>query len=303
MLKIAEKGKRTIRLPMVLNIQSAGSVIDQCITNGGDARASWFQLDFSDLADIDPVGVVVLSNLIEYLRRCNVSGNMHAPWRSPGVQYLDDTGFFARYNEKPLRTTAKVRSGMLPLTLVESMESTNYVFTQMVPWLSREMGVSELALGTLRVCLEEIFFNIADHSGTGVGCVAAQIFSGKDLHIAISDFGQGIPRLVRTVAPHLSDREAVRLACEEGFTTKSNVRNRGAGIPNLMKIITSPKWGVVWLDSGFGNVSAAYGGDGPKIVPRARASFYPGTLVRIVINLKSVLASLPPENEREDLEW
>lgn len=305
MFNIFGGDKLDIKLPKFFNVHTMYEFIGQALTDEGDARASRIHFDFSDLEFIEPVGVVVLSNLVEYLRRCKVSGNLHCPSSSKGVRYLDDAGFFARYNRKPLHPAAQVREGMLPLQLVESMEGTNYVFGKLVPWLSRQLGVEEAALGTLRVCLEEIFLNIADHSRTGVGCVSAQIFHKPEhqLHMAISDFGVGIPKLVRTVAPHLTDSQAVRLACQEGFTTKSNVRNRGAGIPNLIKIITLPNWGTVWIDSGFGNVSATRGKDSLRIVARERPNFYPGTLVRITINLKAVLEALAADNEPEDLEW
>lgn len=294
-----------IRLPRQFNAHTMYGFIGQALTDDGDARASRIHFDFTELEFIEPSGVVVLSNLVEHLRRCKVRGNMHCPHKSPGVRYLDDAGFFARYNGKPLIAQAQPREGMLPLQLVEGMKGTNYVFTMLVPWLARQLAVSENSLGTLRVCLEEIFLNVEHHSGTGIGCISAQIFQKPDhqLHMAISDFGNGIPRLVRTVAPQLTDAQAVRLACQEGFSTKSNVRNRGAGIPNLIKIITSPAWGTVWIDSGFGNVSAAHGRDGAKIVSRDRPNYYPGTLVRITINLSAVLASLPAENQPEDLEW
>jgi anti-sigma regulatory factor (Ser/Thr protein kinase) len=306
-LNILFGDKLDIKLPKHANANSMYAFIGQALDNEGDARASRIHLDFSDLDFIDPVGVVILSNLIEYLRRCRVGGNMYGlnGAQSGGVRYLDDAGFFARYNKKPLVAASHARAGMLPLQLVESMEGTNYVFRKLVPWLSFQLGVTEAALGTLRVCLEEIFLNVADHSGTGVGCIAGQIFSKPEhqLHIAISDFGRGIPAQVRTVAPKLNDPQAVRLACQEGFTTKSNVRNRGAGLPNLIKIITAPGWGTVWIDSGFGNVSATRGNAGAKIVSRERADFYPGTLVRITINLNAVLASIAAVNESEDFEW
>ena len=53
------------------------------------------------------------------------------------------------------------------------------------------------------------------------------------IHIAISDFGRGIPNALAAKYSLRDDGEAIVLATEEGITTKSVQGNRGAGLAVL----------------------------------------------------------------------
>jgi anti-sigma regulatory factor (Ser/Thr protein kinase) len=159
-----------------------------------------------------------------------------------------------------------------------------FLYATLVPWIARQLQVPEQALGSVRVCIEEILHNVRDHSGVGVGCIHAQFWPKKgELHIAISDFGRGIPSLVRTVAPDATDPQALELACTEGFTTKSNVQNRGAGLAVLVKCVTGKDRGNVWVVSGRANISATHANGTSRLVARSKPFVYPGTLVRIML--------------------
>ncbi|MNL53453.1 hypothetical protein D3C87_1767000 [compost metagenome] len=91
---------------------------------------------------------------------------------------------------------------------------------------------------------------------------------------------------MRKVLPDTSDPAALRIACQEGFTTQSNVQNRGAGLPTLIKYVTQSNGGNVLIAAGVGHLSAAPtpGGTHPfKITTRTPEGFYPGTLVRVIL--------------------
>jgi anti-sigma regulatory factor (Ser/Thr protein kinase) len=278
-------------------------LISQVVDSNGIMKSNDFDLDFTQLSFIEPVGVVVLSNLVEYVSlhggKCTFSG-LHS---SKPILYLDDSGFFSKYLGKPLRDHAAPRIGTLPLTLVANPEAIGFLYMKMIPWLAERMSTSEASLGVVRVSIEEIFHNINDHSGVNVGCVHAQYFpKGRDIQIAISDFGVGIPTQVRKIKNEIDDSSALRLACEEGFTTKSNVRNRGAGLATLIKYATAKDRGHVWIVSGKANISAVHREGATKLTARPTSGVYPGTLVRLTLKEDSI-EQLAKDIEHEEFAW
>lgn len=277
-------------------------LISQIIDLHGEPKSDVVILDFKDLVFIAPVGVVVLSNLVEYLKTKNTICTFTGLGLTKPVVYLDDSGFFERYSGKSIREHAAVRVGTLPLTLVANPEAIGFLYMRLIPWLAIRMSTTEASLAVVRVCIEEIFNNINDHSGVNVACVHAQYFPvGRDIQIAISDFGYGIPHNVRKLQPEIDDTSALRLACQEGFTTQSNVRNRGAGLATLIKYVTSNR-GHIWIVSGTANLSAVHGQGASKITSRSTDGVYPGTLVRMTLKQASIV-ELTKDIEREEFSW
>jgi anti-sigma regulatory factor (Ser/Thr protein kinase) len=294
----------TVPLPPYFTDASMHRFIAKAIDEQCDAHHQEITFDFSGLKFIEPVGVVVLSNLIEYFLKIGVETKFDGlAFPSSAVIFLDDAGFFAHYLGEPLRPHAKLRETTMPLRLVANAQAIGYLYADIVPWLAGRLSVQKEALATVRVCLQEIFHNISDHSGVNIGCVFAQHFPADNkVNIAISDFGLGIPANVRQVAPALTDAEALRLAVQEGFTTKSNVQNRGAGLPILIRYVTAKNGGVVLLNSGRGYVSAVAGKSEPKITARLEQAPYPGTLVRVILNTNS-LRDFAIDAEAEEFSW
>jgi anti-sigma regulatory factor (Ser/Thr protein kinase) len=293
----------TVLLPRTFNAASMYGLISQTIDENGEPRSPNVVLDFTNLGFIEPVGVVVLSNLIEYLGRKNTGCTLTGLNLTKPVVYLDDSGFFQRYLGQSIRAHAAVRIGTLPLTLVANPEAIGFLYMQLIPWLAARMSTTEASLAVVRVCIEEIFNNINDHSGVNVGCVHAQYFPvGRDIQIAISDFGHGIPYNVRKLQPDIDDAKALSLACQEGFTTQSNVRNRGAGLATLIKYVTNRNRGHIWLVSGKANLSAVHSQGVSKITARTTDGTYPGTLVRVTLKEDSIV-ELAKDIEQEEFSW
>lgn len=263
-------------------------------------------IDFRKLKFIEPVGVVILSNLIEYVVRRGITVTLSGlAFLSEGTVYLDNSGFFERYIGAKLRPHAKCPSSCLPLTMVSNAQAVGYLHATLMPWLSQTLRTSEDSLATVRVCLDEVFSNINFHSGVDYGCIHIQHFrQTKEIQIAISDFGVGIPTNVKKVRPEINDSAALKLACEEGFTTQSNVRNRGAGLATLIRYLTSKDRGKIWIVSGNANLSAIHdiSEDESKVTARTTAGQYPGTLVRITLKEDSI-RDLATDVESEEFSW
>jgi anti-sigma regulatory factor (Ser/Thr protein kinase)/ABC-type transporter Mla MlaB component len=279
-------GEQAIVLPHSLTIETMQALVSQVINDEGTVQHSRIRLNFSRLTFIDPAGVVVLCNLIDYLRELGVKVNVdvNKPY-SQGLQYLDDFGFFDYYNGKSLRPQAALRRSTVPIERVQGNRLFSYLDTQLMPWIAERVGLSQDSVSTVKTCIEEIFHNVTDHSGVQIGSAFAQFYPNKEqIHVAISDYGVGIPTVVRRKVPDISDSQALTMACEEGFTTKENVRNRGAGLPTLISYVTMRNKGSVLIASGKAELAATSQNGLPKIrARRIRDGFYPGTLVRVIL--------------------
>lgn len=292
-----------VQLPARLNMDDLFVFVGKVVDEHVDARSSAIVFDFSSLAFIEPVGIVVLCNLIEYLRQAGVKVTFRNHKVDRGcLRYLDDCRFFERYLKRQLFEGSKERSGTVPLQLIAHDKAFEYLSFRLIPWVGQIVGLSKDSLDSMRACLEEIFHNVKDHSGVGIGCAFAQHYEAKsEIQIAVSDFGRGIPDLVRTVLPRLNDRDALKQAAVEGFTTKSNVQNRGAGLPNLIKFVTRLD-GNVLIASGRGELVASPRLGGYKLTARHSADVYPGTLVRVILRTQS-LKTIATDTEEEDFTW
>ena len=294
-----------IQLSVNFNIGTMYPFIDKVIDEQCDAKCSELTFDFSKINFVKPVGVVVLSNLIEYLRKTKVKVRFKGHTANTAANvFLDDAGFFNHYLKEYVFENHASRKTTIPLELVANKDATSFLYTKLMPWVGREVGLSEDSLSAIRTSIEEIFHNIRDHSGVGIGCVFAQHFPrDRTIELAISDFGFGIPELVRTKLPGISDTDALKKATEQGFSTQSNVRNRGAGLTNITRYITQRNNGTILISSGKAQISAVQdNGTEPKMTARSTDGFYPGTLVRAILRTDT-FEQVAEDAEREIFEW
>lgn len=291
-------------LPYTFNRVSIYAFIDQVIDENYDSRCGKIVFNFSNLNFIYPAAVTVLSNLIEFLRlsKVKISFIGHSPNQvnSAAISYLDDSGFFKQYLKHSLRDHAVVRSTTLPLELVEYSKSYEYMGFRLIPWLARNLDVDERALSTIKVCFQEIFNNINDHSQVKIGCSFAQYYPQKnELIMTISDFGVGIPYNIRKDIQDITDHEAIEKACEQGYTTQTTGRNRGAGLDILIKNVVLKNGGTLIIQSRHGMMSCLRQNHQLKKVPRAVDGFYPGTLIQLHLNTSQFIY----DEFSEDFEW
>lgn len=303
--KIVTPGSKLVLLPAHFTSATMTRFIGQVVDEQRNAQCDEIFFDFSRLMFIAPEGVVVLCNLIEYLARLGVKVFFSGvSFEAAAIKYLDDSSFFHRYIGERVHSRGGQRSTTMPLQMVHGDQLTNYLYFQLIPWIGRSVGLTDSSLSVLRASLEEIFHNIRDHSGVDVGCTFSQHFPMKnEIKVAISDFGEGIPTRVRTKLPDLDDMASLAKAAEYGFTTKSNVRNRGVGIPTLMQLVTKKNTGTVQINSGNAVLNAWRDKKG-EMASRSRASdgFYPGTLVQVTLRT-DILEQLSGDAERESFEW
>ena len=212
----------------------------------GKARPQRVVFNFAPLEFVRPSGVVFLSNLCYWLNEkgCSVSFSGLDVSR-PAVGFLDDSLFFEQHCGHKLNPGCKPRVTTLPLIKIAKSDSHAWIAFTLVPWLSNATGIPEPSFYEIATCISEIFNNIQDHTRSDIGSVFVQHFpKEKSINISVSDFGDGIPHVVRTKLPELSDSDAILTAVTEGFTTKSTMRNQGAGLNYLLRTAVLEHAGV-----------------------------------------------------------
>lgn len=292
----------TAFLPVSFNAESMYPFLGRALAICDADGCQVLYLDFRNFQFIEPVGMVVLANLIDYVRRRRGLPVVFRYHRVPsdGIRYLDDSGFFEQYDEAGrLFRFSDLRSTTMPLQRIDGPRSTEYLNFQLIPWVGRTVNQAPRSLEALRTTLEEIFHNFRDHSGVDAGCAFAQHYPAeRKIQIAVADFGAGIPTVVRKVVPDADDREAMLKACEEGFTTGTNGHNRGAGLPYLIRFVVGVLKGTVLIAAGTATLVAS----GTAVRAKMSRGFFPGTMVRVMIPTDS-LRRIASEVEPEEFEW
>lgn len=297
-----ERGR--VVLPHRLEQETMYALIAEAVDEKGKPKHAVTEFSFERMTWIDPTGVVALSSLIDYLaKNGSMPGFVKVNPTSDCVRYLDDSGFFKQYSGQDIRPEAKCRRSTVRLERVPIERMVPYLGFDLVPWIANRVGLEPESIDSVKASLEEIFNNVYDHAGVQRGCVFAQFFPNLNrIQVAISDPGAGIPTVVRRKLPTFTDEQALVKACEKGFTTQSNVRNRGVGLDNLIRFVTRVNGGSVQLVSGRAELAAMPSNTGDRRRVRRGRYPYPGTLVKVILRTDTFEA-LEADVQKEDFKW
>ncbi|MDH6309331.1 anti-sigma regulatory factor (Ser/Thr protein kinase) [Dysgonomonas sp. PFB1-18] len=130
---------------------------------------------------------------------------------------------------------------ILNLWKIIKEESIEYV-NNATSYLNREY-FEDYDLTTLKIVLDELFCNVADHSRCEAIAFIYLEYSpdSKIISCAVCDFGLGIPKTLRNAYPgkYTTDVDALNDAIKLGITARSTVQNRGFGLDNILSNITT----------------------------------------------------------------
>ncbi|MEK4880111.1 MULTISPECIES: hypothetical protein [Paenibacillus] len=294
-----------VYLPEKMNRATMYNFINEIIDDDRQPKADSFEFMFNTLKFIEPVGVTVLSNITEWL----IDKGIDLEYTYPKINYfekinsmcyLDDSLYFERYLNEKIRPNAEPRPTTIPLTLVTINESYQW-FQKVIFWMSGKLGITTESLADYKMCFQEIFNNINDHSTEHIGCAFIQHYPKENkICIAISDFGVGIPYNLQKLHPSLNDAQAIKEAVKQGISTKSTPRNRGAGLDTLIHNVVLNNMGSVYIHSNYGILECKYKNEGIQMSSRLKRVFYPGTLIEINLRTDTIENIL---NDREDFAW
>lgn len=281
------------------------SLLSSVIDNDLHPKEKNISFNFTRLKFIEPAGVTILSNLFEWLRTRGVTATIVYPGNSTSktspIKFLDDSQFFLRYAGRALTPNPSVRSTTIPLKLVAYNDSYSWLENDFSFWLSNRLDIPQNSLTNIRMCFGEIFNNIRDHAQENIGCIFSQHYPKvNEVKITISDFGVGIPNNIRRVNPGVTDDQAIDLATTEGVTSKTSPRNLGAGLHTLIENVVNNNNGSVYIHSNYGILSCTK--DNNKVIKHSQLmeSFYPGTLIEVVLNTDNIQNITDIE---EEFEW
>ncbi|WP_313281286.1 histidine kinase [Delftia tsuruhatensis] len=291
-------------LPRNISLSALEGISRKFTRESQISRTRDIDLDFSNVAFCDPIGAVGLANFIGYFQSVNFNIGFKGHQNPTlGNKYLDDSGFFFEFLGESSFKNSGARLTTIPFRYFGKEDYMEYLYSRLTPWIAESVKLHPDTVETIRTCLEEIFHNVEYHSGVGKGFTLSQFYPQKKIiKIAISDYGIGIPNQVRTLRPELNDFRAILKACEEGFTTKTNVKNRGAGLALLIKYVVNRNGGSVELRSGLGHVLATNAHNGPYLTGTNQKWQYPGTIVQVSLRTDT-LEQFDKDIEPEVFQW
>jgi anti-anti-sigma regulatory factor len=275
---------KIIGLPSYLTLDRISELTPSILTSNGMPNACEVDVDFQHLIFIDGSGLTGLYNALAWLQSHGVVIRFTGlgSFERQAIKYLDDCGFFAHFLGSALAPQAQRRQSMIPCQQIAHCEAHNWLERAFSPWIADILCVSHGSLGSLRAAIKEIFHNISDHSTLSFGFIHAQHYpKSKEIAITVSDFGTGIPRNARVKNPALTDDDAIILAAQLGFTTKSKPNNMGVGLDFLIQSVTSNS-GTMTIYSYHGIVGYSRSSQGGIATSKALSqSPYLGTLIDI----------------------
>lgn len=313
------KDELRIDLPSKLNSQTIDFILDKLV-DGDSLNSSYKKVvfDFCAVTFVEPNWITVLSNLMSWLRSKKIVVIItHYPLdtntgsNNDAMLYLRDANFFSVNGFDNFYGEASPRSTMLPINKIEFKDFVQWNDSVFLEYLRTQTN-ERREFSHLRVAVEEIFNNISNHSTEEIGCCFAQFYPRTNqIKISFSDFGIGIPTSLRNTwdtinhnnkidkeIETLSDSDLLEIAVREGVSSKSKPGNRGAGLWNIIRSLTSDGIGTVHIKSNYGRIW--YKNKEVKYKEESK-SCYPGTFFDIILYTDN--KSLFDDEIEEEFEW
>lgn len=294
-----------VKIPENFTKYYLNSVLEKVVAPDLSPRDTVITFDLTEVTFIDAAGVAVLYNICMWLRNeegveahftINTSGSFK---NRKAMEYLEDCGFFAEFfSKEKVFVEPHLRNTTLKIRMISVPDSYQWGQTTLLNWL-RYCTQRNDNFSNIQVAIEEIFNNIEDHSNQKVGCAFGQFFPAINrIVITVSDFGVGIPTVMRTKFEGTTDADLLMTALREGVSTKSTPRNRGAGLPNIIRSLTNAGIGTVHILSNHAKVIIK---NGKVIQSSEQNNYYPGTFFELEIDASN--EALYEVEEEDEFEW
>lgn len=290
-----------------------------------DIGCDGFLIDLSRVTFANPygaLGVVCLSELLYFPLGRKV--RLILPRRRQVGEWLARLGFLEAMQPtaeipdapRPQRAdrTHAAESRYLPVTKIASWEDTYRAVEEVVkrcePMLVHALQYdrAEAARHTTIVAelCQNIYYHSAPEGSSPKGYVAAQLTRGKNVKLAVMDFGQGIPATLRRNYPNEDDRTLIEKAFQAQVTSKLD--KGGLGLYRTAQIVKQAQ-GILNVRSGNAKVVFSPQGDytqsGEPMDYQERFLYGWGTQIGILLPMRapdsSSIATIRQDGRR--LKW
>ncbi len=206
--------------------------------------------------NLTPVHLVTLACLIQTIRKQGLSGHIQA--NEDIISYLRDDLHLNEYFSSEIAHIKSESHYNLNLWKVSNEHALMY--SQHVADYLKRTYFDGLDLSTLKVVLDELYANIADHSeSNGIAYSFIRYDENKHLiRIAFCDFGIGIKSSLLKGGNNIKS-EFIRTATMKGVTAGSNTHNRGFGLDTVVSSLSGSDCAIKILS---GNELFISNGDG-----------------------------------------
>jgi len=187
-------------------------------------------------AKILPFHIVLLACFIESIHSMNYKVIINSPNREAQC-YFDET--FRAFFVGGQKFIESGHDTILNLWKVVNKEAIFYSI-QVTRYLNNEF-FKEYDMTKLKVALDEVYANIADHSQSNGNAFSYIKYLQQDrkIYVAVCDFGLGIAKTLRdSNEKYTSDKDALKDSIKIGVTAKTNVQNKGYGLDSIVTILS-----------------------------------------------------------------
>lgn len=185
---------------------------------------------------IEPLHIVTLACFIKLLKKTgSIEGSVIASENL--ITYMKDELKFSDFfsTNENLKTHLNFNDSLWNVIDAQILPYSNYISE----YLQRKY-FNDKDYSILKVCLDELFANIADHSkANGIAYSFIKFEENKNLiKVAFCDFGVGIPGSLKEAGIDINSNY-IEEATKIGITSRSNPHNKGYGLDTVVSSITN----------------------------------------------------------------
>lgn len=189
-----------------------------------------------DKETIEPFHIVTLACFIKLLKKSGTpQGSVIASENL--ISYMKEELNFSDYftTNENLQTNVNFNDSLWNVIDTQILPYSNYISEYL-----RCKYFNDKDSSILKVCLDELFANIADHSkANGIAYSFIKFEENKNLiKVAFCDFGIGIPGSLKKAGININSNY-IEEATKIGITSRSNPHNKGYGLDTVVSSITS----------------------------------------------------------------
>ncbi|KAA6303552.1 MAG: hypothetical protein EZS26_000103 [Candidatus Ordinivivax streblomastigis] len=188
-------------------------------------------------SNMSAVHLVLFACLIEYLDRLNY--NIEANIEDEDLYHFlfHDLNFSSYFsNEKKTEHYDSPKKNILNLWKIESGREKGYSIS-VTEYFKRNYFLN-CDLTLFQSSLDELYINVADHAEANGIAFSYIDYNEEDgvIHIAVCDFGLGIPTTLRKYYSnkYTNDTDALKDSLKIGVSARTNTHNRGFGLDNVV---------------------------------------------------------------------